>query len=74
MADEPLYYAKGDTIHKRPIRTPKDGGGATITIGFPVCQMTDFVGAEGAQFVADALNAHEAAHRGCMCPHCNPQN
>lgn len=63
MTDEPLYYAKGDTIYKRPVRTPNDDGGATISIGFPVCKLTEFVGTDGAQFVVDAFNNHDTGTR-----------
>ncbi len=66
------YYIKGDVVWKAPKRT-KTETGTSINVGFPVCKMTEFVGAEAAQFIADAMNKHEAGHSGCFCPHCNPQ-
>ena len=63
MTDEPLYYAKGDTIFKRSVHKQKEGGGSTISLGFPVCTLTEFVGTDGAQFIADALNKHDTGER-----------
>lgn len=61
MTDEPLYYVQGDTVIKRPVRTPKDGGDATVSLGFPVCTVSKYVGSDAAPFIADALNKHEAS-------------
>jgi hypothetical protein len=60
---EPLYYVKNGDIYKRPVSTPREGGGTTVSIGFPVCRPTEFVGTEGAQFIADALNQHDTGTR-----------
>lgn len=57
MADEPIYYAKDDTIYKRPIRTPKEGGGATVSLGFPVCTVSEFVGTDGVAAILEAFNS-----------------
>lgn len=65
------YYIKGARIFKAPKATKVEGG-KSITIGFPVCEVTEYIGAEGMAFIVEALNLHEAGHTGCMCPHCNP--
>ena len=49
------YYAKGDTVWKRPVET-RGAGGSKISFGFPVCQMSDIVGEEGAETVAELMN------------------
>ena len=59
MTDEPLYYAKGNEVWKRPIETPREGGGKTISIGFKVCTCTDVVGLKGAETVAKMLSLAE---------------
>jgi len=66
MTDEPLYYAKGNEVWKRPIETPREGGGKTISIGFKVCTCTDVVGLKGAETVAKMLSlveGHPDAYR-----------
>lgn len=42
---EPLYYAKGDVVFKRPVRR-KTPTGMNITIGFPVCKASEYVTAD----------------------------
>lgn len=67
------YYAKGSRIFKAPKSEAKEGGGKTVSLGFPVLDVTEFVGTDGVSFIVDALNKHEGGHSGCFCPHCNPQ-
>ncbi|MGP1257073.1 MAG: hypothetical protein ACTS10_21835 [Kiloniellales bacterium] len=50
------YYADGRVVHKSPEKA-KTESGTGITIGFPVCQLSEWVGDEAAQVIADALNA-----------------
>lgn len=57
MTDEPLYYAKGNTIYKRPVSTPKEGGGKTVSLGFPVCTVSEFVGTDGVAVILEAFNS-----------------
>jgi urease gamma subunit len=53
---DPLYYAKGGTVYKRPVYKRNDNG-THINLGFPVCVMHDAVGQEAAETVADLMNA-----------------
>lgn len=48
------YYAKGDVVHKSPMRHPKQPDGVTpYTLGFPVCTASGYVSAEA---IAEVLN------------------
>lgn len=51
------YYADGRSVYRQPKRNPGTGG---LTMGFRVCDLADGVSEEGAQEIADALNAAEA--------------
>lgn len=53
--EQPLYYAEGRNIHKRPIEKKVEGG-TRITIGFRAAVATDEVGEEGAQAIAGLMN------------------
>jgi hypothetical protein len=55
MSEEPAYYANGATIHKAPVRTRNQNGSTNISLGFPVCELTDWVGEEQAETVAELL-------------------
>lgn len=75
MTDRPhdgRYYAEGSRIFKAPKAT-KTETGTNISIGFPVLDVTEYVGTDGVEFIVDAMNRHEAGHSGCFCPHCNSQ-
>ena len=50
------YYADGRVVHKSPEEV-STANGIGINIGFPVCQLSEWVGGEAAQIIADALNA-----------------
>lgn len=50
------YQAKDGMVWKRPIHTPRDGGGVTIQVGFPVARMTEYAGGEQAATVAALMN------------------
>jgi hypothetical protein len=56
MTDEnrPLYYLRGKTIHRRPVERKYEGG-STISIGFPVCTVSEY--ADEAQVLA-LFNEH----------------
>ncbi len=54
--DDGNYFADGRLVHKSPEKAGA-GSGVSITIGFPVCQLSEWVGDEAAQVIADALNA-----------------
>lgn len=55
------YYAKDGMVWKHPIHTKHADGSTGITIGFPVCEMHDAVGADSAEIVAQLMNAGDAA-------------
>lgn len=42
----PLFYLDGKTIHKRPIER-KEGDKTVVTVGFPVCTVSEFVDEKG---------------------------
>lgn len=60
--DDGSYYAKGGGVWKSPVVTKMPEGGSSISIGFQVCKMTDIVGDEGVEAVAELMN------RGDRCP------
>ena len=43
--NSPLFYLSGRTIYKRPV-SHKLEGKTRITVGFPVCAVSEFVDAE----------------------------
>jgi hypothetical protein len=57
---EKLYYAKDLTVWKSPVREEVEGG-HRLTVGFPVCTVSDIVGEEGAAAVAELLVLGEAS-------------
>jgi hypothetical protein len=48
------YYAKGRSVWRSPEKTPNG-----FKMGFRVCDLSDGVEDDGAQEIADALNAHD---------------
>jgi len=52
------FHADGRKIFKSPITMPREGGGVTIEIGFPILVVTEYVNEpeKVAAAVADALN------------------
>lgn len=48
MNDKPLFYLSGNTIHKRPVTRKAENSEsiAVISVGFPVCTVSEFVDAE----------------------------
>ena len=60
MSDEP-FYASGRTIHQRPATVVRPDGTRSVTLGFPVCTLSDYVGDDAATHVACLLNAGHAA-------------
>jgi hypothetical protein len=54
------YEAKGLVVHKLPVSTPKANGTTSVSVGFPVCTVTEWVGEEGAATVAELLNRADA--------------
>lgn len=58
---EPLYYAEGGTVFKRPVDRTDDGGKPIATsMGFRVCQIDENLGDVAAAHIAKALCAYEA--------------
>jgi hypothetical protein len=57
---EKLYYAKDLTVWKSPVREKVEGG-ERLTVGFPVCTVSEYVGEEGAEAVAELLVLGEEA-------------
>lgn len=60
---DPLYYAEGRTVFKRPVSQQKADGSTTTSLGFPVCEASEWVGDEGASAIAALLTAGETALR-----------
>ncbi len=60
MSDSKLYYAKDLTVWKSPVREQVEGG-QRLTVGFPVCTVSEYVGEEGAEAVAELLILGETA-------------
>lgn len=59
--EKPLFFAEGNQVRKRPVERI-EGGKHHISLGFPVCEVSEYVGSEGVAIVVNALNA--AAARG----------
>lgn len=55
----PLYRAEGRSVHKRSVGVRNTDGSTSYSLGFRVCTIEDGVDDEGAQIIADALNAAE---------------
>ena len=51
------YYAEGRDVYKAPLKRKREDGSCSITIGFLVCEVAEWVGGNGAEVIADALNA-----------------
>ena len=59
MSETP-YYAKDGKVWKRSVET-KHAGGSSFTLGFPVCEMTEIVGADAADSIAGLMNLGDEA-------------
>lgn len=35
------YYVDGDQIRKRPVKTNKENGRSSVSLGFPICKLHD---------------------------------
>lgn len=60
---EPLYTAnKCGQVMKRPIMTLNDNGSASSSMGFPICEVDEYVDPqyETAQHIAELLNKDNA--------------
>jgi len=57
------YYVEGRIVHRAPL-AKKTETGRSISLGFPVCELSEWVGDEAAQIIADALN--EAQRRAVL--------
>lgn len=68
------YYSQGSVIHKSPVVTKNPAGGSTVSIGFPVCTISDYIDDSGITFIIDVLNNYENPHKGCFFRHCNPHD
>lgn len=58
--DGRYYAASRGRVYKAPVAT-KTETGQSISVGFPVCTMTEYVGEEAAQTIATMLNLAEIA-------------
>lgn len=59
---EPLYYAKGAMVFKRPVERQREDGSTATSLGFPVCTVSEFLGEEGATILAAMLNKADDDH------------
>jgi hypothetical protein len=53
------FYAKGRVIHRSPIEKVRPDGRTSISVGFPVCEVSEYLNENAAQKLADILNAHD---------------
>lgn len=58
----------GRTIFKAPVSKPQPGGGISMTIGFPVCEVFEYV--KNPEAVAKLLTLGEQADAPADCPKC----
>ena len=56
VVERALFYAEGNVVFKSPIEEDNGDGSKSVTLGFPVCEASDYVRAED---VAKALCASE---------------
>ena len=61
---EPPYIAEGLDVRKRPVVRKNPDGSETVTVGFPVCRATDWIGPEGAKTIAAMLSFAEGKSDG----------
>jgi hypothetical protein len=62
MTASPLelkYYAKDREVFQRPVTTDNGDGTKSISIGFPICTMTDYCASQ-ADIVAGLMNRGDA--------------
>lgn len=62
MESQKTYFAKGLTVHKSPVSEAVNGG-KRISVGFPVCTVSEYIGEEGATAVAEMLNLAELSQK-----------
>jgi len=70
---EPLYSADGLTVRKRAVEKPNPDGTRNISLGFNVCHVSEFVGEEGAEIIARALNLLDGTALGDVAGECERQ-
>lgn len=58
----------GRTIFKAPVSKPQPGGGISMAIGFPVCEVFEYV--KNPEAVAKLLTLGEQADAPADCPKC----
>lgn len=51
------YYAKGSTIWRAPIVKDHATGGSSISVGFPVCTVSEYIGTDGVVQIVAAFNS-----------------
>lgn len=56
--EKPLFYVDGKVVSKRSIETKNDDGSSNFTLGFPVCEVSEWVEPET---VAKLLELGEVA-------------
>ena len=54
------YYANRQSVFKAPAETMRPDGTSGISLGFPVCEVSDFISGDGPDQVADLMNAGAA--------------
>jgi len=57
------YYVEGRTVRCAPLASETPSG-RSISLGFPVCELSEWVSDEAAQIIAEALN--EAQRRAAL--------
>lgn len=50
------YYAEGRVVRKAPLSRKRDDGTTSITIGFPVCTISEYLADDAAATLAELLN------------------
>lgn len=50
------YYARDGWVHKAPVQHDKQDGSTSFSLGFPVCEMSEYVGEDAAETVALLMN------------------
>lgn len=57
MEDTQPYYAEGTAVFKRPVKN-----GTSMTMGFKVCEVSEYLSEDAAKLIAFALNEHHEKH------------
>jgi hypothetical protein len=63
VSDSEFYYAEGLKVWKSPVFKEVECESQSIADGFPLCTVSEYIGEEGAEAIAELLNAGASAEQ-----------